>query len=235
MGKAIGIDLGTDSAVIAVRTSTGPVVLQNSENQNATPAVVGVHKGQVIVGSRAIAKMAQAPKDTIVAIKRLMGRGFRDEEVQRARGTYLYEVVAPFDGTDDDVRVLLAGKDYSPIQISSLILEKLKKDAERSLGDMIESAVITVPAYFTEKQREATRRAGLLAGLKVQKILDEPTAAAIAFGVDNVGPDEPKTVLVYDLGGGTFDVSVLTIVGGDRKSTRLNSSHSRASRMPSSA
>jgi len=143
-----------------------------------------------------------------------MGRGFRDPEVQKVREVCQYEIVEPSDGTDDDVRVVMDGNQYSPPQISSMILKKIKEDAKLRLNDEVEYAVITVPAYFTEKQKDATRKAGQLAGLKVQKILDEPTAAAIAFGIDNVGADESKTILVYDLGGGTFDVSVLTIVGG---------------------
>ena len=213
MGRAIGIDLGTTNTVSAIKKATVNV-LQNSESQDLTPSIVGMYKEQVMVGQLASDRALLAPKDTIYSVKRLMGRGFRDEQVQKVRNRYPYEIVEPADGTDDDVGVILHGKQYSPPQISSMILEKIKQDAEMRLGDKVEYAVITVPAYFTEKQKAATRKAGQLAGLKVQKILDEPTAAAIAFGVDNVGPDDAKTILVYDLGGGTFDVSVLTIVGG---------------------
>jgi molecular chaperone DnaK len=213
MGKVIGIDLGTTNSVAAIK-ERDPRVLQNRESQDLTPSVVGVYKKQNRVGQLAVDQMPLAPKDTIISVKRLMGRGFRDEQVQQVRSKYSYDVVEPSDGTDEDVRVLMDGKQYSPIQISSMILTKVKEDAEMRLNDKVEYAVITVPAYFTEKQKDATRKAGQLAGLKVQKILDEPTAAAIAFGIDNVGPDDSKTILVYDLGGGTFDVSVLTIVGG---------------------
>ncbi len=213
MGRAIGIDLGTTNSVAAIKAGDLRV-LQNRESQDLTPSVVGAYKKQIRIGQLAVDQMPLAPKDTIISVKRLMGRGFRDEQVQQVRGKYSYDVVEPSDGTDEDVRVLLDGKQYSPIQISSMILKKVKEDAEMRLNDQVEYAVITVPAYFSEKQKDATRKAGQMAGLKVQKILDEPTAAAIAFGIDNVGPDDSKTILVYDLGGGTFDVSVLTIVGG---------------------
>ncbi|HLJ45257.1 MAG TPA: Hsp70 family protein [Bryobacteraceae bacterium] len=213
MGKAIGIDLGTTNSVAAIRvTDTRPI--QNKENEDLTRSVVGVYKGQEYVGRLAVSNMKLAPKDTILSIKRLMGRAFRDPEVQKARQKYLYQIVEPAEGTDDDVCVLMGGKQYSPVEISAKILTKIKNDAKLRLNDDVEYAVITVPAYFTDKQRSATRQAGRLAGLKVQKILDEPSAAAIAFGIDNLGPEDARTVVVYDLGGGTFDVSVLTIVGG---------------------
>jgi molecular chaperone DnaK len=216
MGKSIGIDLGTTNSVAAIRE--GAVhVLQNRESQDLTRSVVGEYRKRIVVGMLALDNQLLAPSDTIESIKRLMGRGFRDENVQQLKEHAAYTVAEPSDGTDDDVRVIMGGKEYSPIQISSMILKKVKEDAEMRLGGdpgSVEFAVITVPAYFTDKQKDATRKAGQLAGLKVQKILDEPTAAAIAFGVDNVGADDSKTILVYDLGGGTFDVSVMTIVGG---------------------
>ena len=200
MGKAIGIDLGTTNSVAAIKV--GEVkVLQNRESQDLTRSVVGENKNQILVGQKALDRQLLAPKDTIESIKRLMGRGFRDEHVQRVRKQVSYVVQEPSDGTDDDVRVIMGGKEYSPIQISSVILKKIKEDAEARLNDTVEFAVITVPAYFTDKQKDATRKAGQLAGLKVQKILEEPTAAAIAFGVDNVGADDSTTILVYDLGG----------------------------------
>jgi molecular chaperone DnaK len=213
MSKAIGIDLGTTNSAAAVRTMDTRV-LQNKENEDLTPSAVSMHKGKMLIGRYAVTNMGQVPEDTIISVKRLMGRAFRDSEVQRVREKYLYQVVEPQDGTDDDVRVIMGGKQYSPPEISSILLKKIKEDAELRLSDQVEYAVITVPAYFTDKQRNATREAGRRAGFKVQKILDEPTAAAIAFGIDNLGPEDSKTVLVYDLGGGTFDVSVLTIVGG---------------------
>ncbi|MBM3318228.1 MAG: Hsp70 family protein, partial [Candidatus Eisenbacteria bacterium] len=212
MGVAIGIDLGTSNTVAAIR-GKDLRVLQNVESQDLTPSVVGTYKKKTSVGQRALDQMLLAPRDTILSIKRLMGRGYRDQQVQEVRKHHVYAIVEPSDGTDDDLRVVMDGKQYSPIEISAMILKKAKEDAELRLNDKVEYAVITVPAYFTEKQKDATRKAGLLAGLKVQKILDEPTAAAIAFGIDNLGQDDSRTILIYDLGGGTFDVSVLTIVG----------------------
>jgi molecular chaperone DnaK (HSP70) len=215
MGKCIGIDLGTTNSVGAIREAVGAVrVLQNRESQDLTRSVVGQYKDAVLVGQPALDRQLLTPKDTIESIKRLMGRAFRDESVQKAKKNVPYAVVLPSDGTEDDVRVIMGGKEHSPIEISSLILKKVKEDAEMRLNDTVEYAVITVPAYFTDKQKDATRRAGQMAGLKVQKILDEPTAAAISFGVDNMGADDSATILVYDLGGGTFDVSVMTIVSG---------------------
>lgn len=214
MGKAIGIDLGTTNSVMSIKQGQDIRVLQNRENEDLTPSIVGSYKGKLIVGGPAVDYMGSAREDTIISVKRLMGRAESDKVVQEVKHKYPYKIVPPSDGTPDDVRVILAGREYSPIKISSMILKKLKEDAEKRLNDTVDQAIITVPAYFTEKQKDATRKAGQLAGLKVQKILDEPTAAAIAFGVDNVGFDDTKTVLVYDLGGGTFDVSVLTIAGG---------------------
>ncbi len=213
MSKAIGIDLGTTNSVMAVKKAVVKII-QNQEAEDLTPSAVGYHKNQIIIGSPALDRMATVPEDTIVSIKRLMGRAFSDPEVQNVKEKYQYKITSPSDGTEEDVRVLLANKEYSPIEIASMILKNLKENAELREDDKVEFAVITVPAYFNERQRNATRKAGQLAGLKVQKILDEPTAAAIAFGVDNVGPEESKTILVYDFGGGTFDVSVITIAGG---------------------
>lgn len=170
MGKCIGIDLGTTNSVAAIRTAVGAVqVLQNSESQDLTRSVVGFRK-EIRVGQLALDQQLLAPKDTIESIKRLMGRAYRDEAVQRVKAKAAYAVVEPDDGTDEDVRVVMGGKQYSPIQISAMILEKIKKDAEMRLGDAVEFAVITVPAYFTDKQKDATRKAGQLAGLKVQNL-----------------------------------------------------------------
>ena len=242
---AIGIDLGTTNSVAAIRKGDTKII-QNRESEDSTKSCVSFYKGrkgdsQILIGTPALDKMLSIPKDTIISIKRLIGRGYSDKEIQRVKENFIYEIVTPSDGTDDDLRVVMGGKQYSPVQVSSLILKKIKEDSEERLKDKVEEAVITVPAYFTDKQRDATREAGWLAGLKVQKILPEPTAAAIAYGVDNISENEAKTILVYDLGGGTFDVSILSIAGGifaelgDRKSTRLNSSHIPLSRMPSSA
>ncbi len=209
----IGIDLGTTNSAMYIKEKDLRLI-QNSEAEDLTPSVVSKYKGATIIGSKALGIMEMAPEDTIVSVKRLMGRAFKDKEVQKVREKVRYKIVQPSSGTEQAVMVIFGGEEKSPIDISAMILEKLKKDAEMKISGKVEYAVITVPAYFTDKQRHATRRAGIQAGLKVKRILDEPTAAAVAFGVDNVGPDESKKILVYDLGGGTFDVSILDIVGG---------------------
>lgn len=215
MGKAIGIDLGTTNSVMAIKRRETEII-KNDRGDSTTRSAVSFYRNQLIVGSPAIDVMASAYRDTVISIKRLMGRAFSDPDVQEVKKRCTYEIKAPENGTEEDIRIVIGGKEYSPIEISAMILKKMKTDAEDKgrLGQTVDQAVITVPAYFVEKQRNATRVAGLMAGLKVQKILDEPTAAAIAFGVDNIGTDEVKTILVYDLGGGTFDVSLLTIAGG---------------------
>lgn len=218
MAKCIGIDLGTTNSVAGHKAAEVRII-QNRESEDLTRSCVAWYKGrkgegQILVGTPAINIMKSAYKDTIISVKRLMGRAYSDMEVQEARKKLPYEVVSPSEGTDEDLRVVMGGKQYSPIQISSMILKKIKEDAEERLNDKVEQAVITVPAYFTDKQRDATRKAGWLAGLKVQRILPEPTAAAIAYGIDNIGENEAKTILIYDLGGGTFDVSILSIAGG---------------------
>lgn len=225
MGKMIGIDLGTTNSVVAIVDGPAPRVLDNREAESQTRSVVSLKKrrgakaaseeGEILVGDRALDNWPMAPRDTIISIKRLMGRGISDEEVQKVRKTALFEIQEPVEGTKDSVSVVMGGKQYSPIDISAMILGKLKSDAEFKLGDgvTVTHAVITVPAYFSQIQRDATRRAGLKAGLTVMKILDEPTAAAVAFGVDAADNSEPKTILVYDLGGGTFDISVLMWAG----------------------
>ncbi len=214
MGKAIGIDLGTTNSVMGHKVKDLRVIL-NQENEDVTRSAVGSYKGQVYVGNPAMNYILQAPRDTIISIKRLMGRDFIDPEVQKAKekkNFIFYDIVPPEDG-GDGVRVVMAGKMYSPVEISARILAKLKKDAENRLGEEVDQAVITVPAYFTERQRYATREAGWKAGLKVQQILAEPTAAAIAYGINNLAPEDSQTILVYDFGGGTLDISVLQVVG----------------------
>jgi molecular chaperone DnaK len=213
MGRRIGIDLGTTNSVVATLGAGGQKILQNRESETQTRSAVGLYKGDFLVGSAAIRRWPLAPKDTIISIKRLMGRAVSDPEVEKVKHWALYEIVEPSDGTRDSVRVKLAGKECSPVELSAMILGKLKSDAEYVLGEEVTHAVITVPAYFSDKQRHATREAGLKAGLTVMKILDEPTAAAIAFGIDSK-EQEAKTILVYDLGGGTFDISVLMIAAG---------------------
>ena len=221
MAKMIGIDLGTTNSVAAIVDGPAPRVLDNKEARTQTRSVVGLKKpkarkaeegGEILVGEIALDNWPFMPADTIISIKRLMGRGSADPEVQKVRERVLYQVVEPSGGTKDGVRVIMGGKQYSPIDVSAMILKKIKEDAEFRLGEEVSHAVITVPAYFSQIQREATRKAGLKAGMKVIKILDEPTAAAIAFGMDT-GDGTPKTVLVYDLGGGTFDISVLMWAG----------------------
>lgn len=223
MGEYIGIDLGTTNSVVAAVDSSGARVLDNREAKSQTRSVVGLkvrkRKGEgvnaeVLVGDPALDNWLMAPMDTIVSIKRLMGRATTDPEVESVRRSYLYEIVEPANGTSDGVAVRMGGTDYSPIDISAMILRKLKDDAEFRLGRPVTHAVITVPAYFSEVQRDATRKAGVAAGLNVIKLLDEPTAAAVSFGVDTSQSDEPKTILVYDLGGGTFDISILMMAGG---------------------
>jgi len=218
----IGIDLGTTNSVVAIWDDGAGRVLSNREGQWQTRSVVapdliatapGSGELSWLVGNAALAAWADAPQDTIISIKRLMGRGFADREVRKARRSTLYRIVAPADGTRDSLRVVIAGKEYPPVEISAIILRRLKQDAERALGEPVSYAVVTVPAYFSQAQKAATREAGELAGLRVIKVLEEPTAAAIALGVNPTGGEEPQTVVVFDLGGGTFDVSVLTTAG----------------------
>lgn len=213
MGKIVGIDLGTTYSVMATVDIGGCRILHNTENEPQTRSIVGYYKGDFLIGTPALRRWPMAPEDTIVSVKRLMGRAVTDPEVQKVQEKYLYKIVEPSDGTKDSVRVKLGGKEYSPADISAMILAKLKKDAEFVLGEEVTHAVITVPAYFSEKQKHATKQAGLKAGLRVMKILDEPTAVAIAYGIDTQEKDS-KFVLVYDLGGGTFDISVLLMGAG---------------------
>jgi molecular chaperone DnaK len=212
-GRAIGIDLGTTNSVMMQRGRTIEVI-ESRENEDHVPSVVGYFRNEIIIGRPAVNNAASAPENTIFSIKRLMGRGYRDEEVQHAMKRMKYKIVIPSNSTEDDVRVILGGKEYSPVEISAKILKKMKEDAETKCGGPVTHAVITVPAYFMENHKRATALAGHQAGFQVSTILDEPTAAAIAYGVNNVLPDEARQILVYDLGGGTFDVSVLMIAGG---------------------
>jgi molecular chaperone DnaK len=219
MKRVIGIDLGTTNSVVAFKNKDVEV-LRNKENEELTRSCVGVRETEILVGRPAFQLLDRDPQNTILSVKRLMGVAFKDEmvqkmiaETQKVRGYYKYTITQLKGGTDDAVAVVLGGKQYAPEQISAEILKKLKADAEEREGE-ISHAVITVPAYFTEKQKNATKLAAKYAGLKVLKILAEPTAAAIAYGVDNLKAGEAKTVLIYDFGGGTFDLSVLNIVDG---------------------
>jgi molecular chaperone DnaK len=222
MKKVIGIDLGTTNSVIGFKTKTVEI-LRNKENEELTRSCVGQKEvdSEILVGRSAFGLLKRSPENTILSVKRLMGVGYQDEmtqkmiaETHKTRGYYKYTITQLQGGTDNAVAVLLQGKQYSPEQISGEILKKLKRDAEYRLGDEVTHAVITVPAYFTDKQKNATKLAAKYAGLKVQKLLAEPTAAAIAYGVDEIAEGEAKTVLIYDFGGGTFDLSVLNIVDG---------------------
>ncbi|HKD93252.1 MAG TPA: Hsp70 family protein, partial [Gaiellaceae bacterium] len=208
MAKTIGIDLGTTNSCMAVLEGGEPTVIPNAEGGRTTPSVVAFTKdGQRLVGAPARRQQVTNPTNTIFSIKRFMGRKF--DEVTEEMTIVPYEVVK---GPNDDVRVKAEGKDYAPPEISAMILQKLKQDAESYLGETVADAVITVPAYFNNAQREATKDAGKIAGLNVLRIINEPTAAALAYGLDKEGTDQ--TILVFDLGGGTFDVSVLELGEG---------------------
>src|SRR6195952_2438609 len=209
MGKIIGIDLGTTNSAMAVMQSGKPEIIANSEGARTTPSVVAVNKkGERLVGQVARRQQVTNPKNTIYEVKRLIGRNFNDKEVQRDLKLMGYEIVKSGNG----VKVKMADKEYSPEEISAMILAKLKSDAEAFLGDTVTEAVITVPAYFDDSQRQATKDAGKIAGLEVKRIINEPTAAALAYGLDKKGKDEK--IAVYDLGGGTFDVSILELGDG---------------------
>jgi molecular chaperone DnaK len=208
VSKTIGIDLGTTNSCVAVMEGGEPTVLENAEGGRTTPSVVAfTDSGDRLVGTVAKRQAVMNPENTIFSIKRFMGR--KEAEVKEEETIVPYRVVA---GPNGDVRVEVRDKQYSPPEISAMILQKLKTDAEAKLGETVESAVITVPAYFNDDQRQATKDAGKIAGLDVKRIINEPTAASLAYGLDKEEADH--TILVFDLGGGTFDVSVLEIGDG---------------------
>jgi molecular chaperone DnaK len=208
VGKTIGIDLGTTNSCVAVMEGGEPTVLENAEGGRTTPSVVAfTDSGDRLVGTVAKRQAVMNPENTIFSIKRFMGR--KEAEVKEEETIVPYEVEA---GPNGDVRVDARGKQYSPPEISAMILQKLKTDAEAKLGEAVDSAVITVPAYFNDDQRQATKDAGKIAGLDVKRIINEPTAASLAYGLEKEEADH--TILVFDLGGGTFDVSVLEIGDG---------------------
>ena len=208
MAKTIGIDLGTTNSAMAVLEGGEPTVIPNAEGGRTTPSVVAfTNDGQRLVGAPAKRQQVTNPQNTVFSIKRFMGR--KHDEVSEEMTIVPYEVIQ---GPNGDVRVKAGDKDYAPPEISAMILQKLKADAEAYLGEPVTDAVITVPAYFNNAQREATKDAGKIAGLNVLRIINEPTAAALAYGLDKEGADQ--TILVFDLGGGTFDVSVLELGEG---------------------
>ncbi len=209
MAKVIGIDLGTTNSCVAVMDGGKPKVIENSEGARTTPSIVAFTKdGERLIGQPAKRQAVTNPESTIFAVKRLIGRRFDDPMTKKDMGLVPYEIVK---GKTGDAWVKARGEDYSPSQISAFTLQKMKETAEAYLGETVTQAVITVPAYFNDAQRQATKDAGQIAGLEVLRIINEPTAAALAYGMDK---DENKTIAVYDLGGGTFDISILEVGDG---------------------
>ncbi|TRT81478.1 MAG: molecular chaperone DnaK [Microcystis aeruginosa Ma_AC_P_19900807_S299] len=207
MGKVIGIDLGTTNSCVAVLEGGQPIIVTNSEGGRTTPSIVGFGKAQRLVGQLAKRQAVTNAENTVYSIKRFIGRRWQDTEVERGRVAYHCQR-----GRDDTVNIKIRDREFTPQEISAMILQKLKADAEAYLGEPINEAVITVPAYFTDAQRQATKDAGIIAGLEVLRIINEPTAAALAYGLDK--QNEDQHILVFDLGGGTFDVSILQLGKG---------------------
>ncbi len=209
MGKIIGIDLGTTNSCVAVMEGGDPVVIANSEGSRTTPSIVAfTESGERLVGQTAKRQAVTNPENTVFGVKRLIGRKYSSNEVQKDREIMPYKIEEASNG---DASVGIRGKEYSPAEISSMILQKMRQTAEDYLGEKITEAVITVPAYFNDSQRQATKDAGRIAGLKVERIINEPTAASLAYGLDRKGD---KKIAVFDLGGGTFDISILEIGDG---------------------
>src|SRR5687767_8281038 len=207
MAKTIGIDLGTTNSCMAVLEGGEPTVIENAEGGRTTPSVVAfTQSGERLVGTVAKRQAVTNPTNTVFSIKRFMGR--KEAEVREEESMVPYDVVA---GSGGDARVSAGGKEYSPPEIAAMILQKLKADAEAYLGETVDSAVVTVPAYFNDNQRQATKDAGRIAGLDVMRIINEPTAAALAYGF---GKNVDAKIAVFDLGGGTFDISILEISNG---------------------
>jgi len=206
MAKVIGIDLGTTFSAVAVMEAGSPKILENAEGARTTPSIVAISKtNERLVGLLAKRQAVTNPKNTVFGIKRFMGHSFEDPAVQKDRGAVPYEVKK---GPDGGVQVAMGGKDYRPEEISAMILAKLKQDAEARLGEKVTEAIITVPAYFNDAQRKATKDAGKIAGLDVKRIINEPTAAALAYGFNK---KKDEKIVVFDFGGGTFDISVLEV------------------------
>ncbi len=212
MSKVIGIDLGTTNSCVSVMEGGEPVVIPNSEGSRTTPSMVAfTDAGERLVGQIAKRQAVTNPENTVYSVKRLMGRRLDSPEAKRAASMVPYKVVAADNG---DAWVEIRGKKHSPPEISSMVLAKMKQTAEDYLGEPVTEAVVTVPAYFNDGQRQATKDAGRIAGLNVLRIINEPTAAALAYGLDKKGNSKPETIAVYDLGGGTFDISILELNAG---------------------
>lgn len=212
MGKIIGIDLGTTNSCVAIMEGNNPKVIENAEGARTTPSIIGyTDDGEVLCGAPAKRQAVTNPKNTIYAVKRLIGRRFEEKEVQRDIGVLPFKIVKADNG---DAWVEVRDKKMAPPQVSAEVLRKMKKTAEDYLGEPVTEAVITVPAYFNDSQRQATKDAGRIAGLEVKRIINEPTAAALAFGMDKAGGKDKK-IAVYDLGGGTFDISIIEIADVD--------------------
>lgn len=208
MSKIIGIDLGTTNSCVAVMEGNEPVVITNNEGKRTTPSIIGfLDNGERKIGDPAKRQAITNPKHTIMSIKRFMG--VRYSEIEEEASLMPYEVIK---GNNDTIRVKIKDREYTPQEISAMVLQKMKKIAEDYLGQEVTDAVVTVPAYFNDSQRQATKEAGEIAGLTVRRIINEPTAAALAYGMDK--GDKDMKIVVYDLGGGTFDVSVLELGGG---------------------
>src|SRR5271156_100592 len=211
MSKVIGIDLGTTNSCVAVMEGKNAKVIENSEGMRTTPSMVAfTESGERLVGQAAKRQAVTNPENTFFAIKRLIGRRFTDPMVKKDMDLVPYKIVT---GDNGDAWVEGRGKKYAPSQISAFILQKMKETAEAYLGETVTEAVITVPAYFNDSQRQATKDAGRISGLNVKRIINEPTAAALAYGLDKQGSD--RKIAVYDLGGGTFDVSIIEIAEVD--------------------
>ena len=207
MAKIIGIDLGTTNSCVAIMEGGQPKVIENSEGARTTPSIVAYQEdGEILVGAPAKRQAVTNAKNTLFAVKRLIGRKFEEKEVQKDIGLMPYKIVKADNG---DAWVEVRGKKIAPQQVSAEVLRKMKKTAEDYLGEEVTEAVITVPAYFNDSQRQATKDAGRIAGLDVKRIINEPTAAALAFGLDKKEGD--RKIAVYDLGGGTFDISIIEI------------------------
>ena len=208
MAKVIGIDLGTTNSCVSIMDGKNPKVIENSEGGRTTPSVVAFTESEKLIGMSAKRQAVTNPENTLYAVKRFIGRNFNDAPVQKDLDLSPFKII---EGNNGDAWVEAQGEKYSPSQISAFILQKMKETAESYTGETITQAVITVPAYFNDAQRQATKDAGKIAGLEVLRIINEPTAASLAYGLDK---KQSGTVVVYDLGGGTFDVSILEVGDG---------------------